>query len=312
MALQNTLKQINDASVILKAAFQKKLSTITLPLLEQLAMKSPSTSSGETYTGLNAVPKISEFTDERKVKQLLGKIYTILNKKWESTMSVKREDIERDHLGMYTARVKEMASKAKMHPLELLISMLSAGDTAAYGLCYDGQYFFDTDHAEGNSGNQSNKLSGSGTNISQFQTDYLAAKAAMKAFKDDQGEPFFGEGLELEGNLLVVVPLGLEAVAKAVLTAETLSGSTNTLRGEAKVIASSRLTAADSTDWYLIYTGGDLKPFINQEEVPVEFVALDNPQTNEAAFMRDEFLYGTYARYNVGYGLWQYAIKTVN
>jgi phage major head subunit gpT-like protein len=39
--------------------------------------------------------------------------------------------------------------------------------------------------------------------------------------------------------------------------------------------------------------------------VPVEFAALEG--TSENGFMRDQYVYGVRARYNVGFGLWQTA-----
>ncbi|MFX8036086.1 Mu-like prophage major head subunit gpT family protein, partial [Acinetobacter baumannii] len=35
--------------------------------------------------------------------------------------------------------------------------------------------------------------------------------------------------------------------------------------------------------------------------------ALDTSTGSESAFMRDRYVYGVRARYNVGYGLWQAA-----
>lgn len=309
MTLSLSLAQINNSRVVLKTAFQHQLSTLDTSMIAKLAMTNPSSNASETYTGLNAVPSISEFKDERKIKQLLGKKFSIENKKWEATISVAREDIERDSLGLYVSRVREMAKNAGLHPYKLIMDKLMNGHTGTDAVCYDGQYFFDTDHSEGASGTQSNKLSGNGVTVANVETDIAAAIAAMRNFKDDAGEPFFGD-TEIFGNVLFIVPPALQFVFNKVVKSATVeNGGANAYAGAGEVYVSNRLT--DANDWYMIYTGGNMKPFIYQTEVPVEFAALDTLK-DEESFMRDQYLYGTYARYNVGYGLWQYAIKTTN
>ena len=69
--------------------------------------------------------------------------YTITNRKFESTVGVPREDIEDDSVGVYKPLFEEMGRAAKTHPDELVFALLKAG---AATTCYDGQYFFDTDH----------------------------------------------------------------------------------------------------------------------------------------------------------------------
>jgi len=58
--------------------------------------------------------------------------------------------------------------------------------------------------------------------------------------------------------------------------------------------------------WFLIDDSRSLKPVIFQEREKPNFVSLDNP-TDENVFMRKKYLYGVEARYNVGFGFWQYA-----
>jgi phage major head subunit gpT-like protein len=69
--------------------------------------------------------------------------YTIVNKKFESSVGVPRDAIEDDEIGVYGPLFQEMGRAAKAHPDELVFDMLKAGLTTT---CYDGQNFFDTDH----------------------------------------------------------------------------------------------------------------------------------------------------------------------
>jgi phage major head subunit gpT-like protein len=69
--------------------------------------------------------------------------YTIVNKLFESTVSVKRTDIEDDEVGIYKPLFGEMGRAAKSFPDELVYGLLRLGLST---LCFDGQYFFDVDH----------------------------------------------------------------------------------------------------------------------------------------------------------------------
>jgi phage major head subunit gpT-like protein len=58
--------------------------------------------------------------------------------------------------------------------------------------------------------------------------------------------------------------------------------------------------------WFLLDTTRALKPLIFQDRKKPEFVTKDNPD-DERVFDRNEFVYGTYSRCNVGFGFWQMA-----
>jgi phage major head subunit gpT-like protein len=60
------------------------------------------------------------------------------------------------------------------------------------------------------------------------------------------------------------------------------------------------------TAWYLMATKGIVKPLIEQTRKEPEFVARDNLD-DDNVFFNKEFVYGTDARGNVGYGFWQMA-----
>lgn len=62
--------------------------------------------------------------------------------------------------------------------------------------------------------------------------------------------------------------------------------------------------------WYLLDTSRPLMPFIFQERERPEFEAMTNAKDGEQVFMKDKYVYGSRARNNVGYGLWQLAYKS--
>jgi phage major head subunit gpT-like protein len=74
---------------------------------------------------------------------MAAQAYQVQNKLYESTVGVKRTDIEDDNVGIYTPLFSEMGRAAMSHADELVFALLKAG---ASTLCYDGQNYFDTDH----------------------------------------------------------------------------------------------------------------------------------------------------------------------
>src|ERR1051325_2608810 len=78
-------------------------------------------------------------------------LLTIVNKTWESTIRIDADEQRRDKTGQIMVRVNELARRVATHPNKLLSTLISSGASSA---CYDGQYFFDTDHSEGDSGTQ--------------------------------------------------------------------------------------------------------------------------------------------------------------
>jgi phage major head subunit gpT-like protein len=83
---------------------------------------------------------------------------TIPNKDFEATLEVLRHELVRDKTGQIRVRISELARKAANHWQSLLTTLIMAGEAATLGTCYDGQFFFDTDHVEGDSGTQSNDI----------------------------------------------------------------------------------------------------------------------------------------------------------
>lgn len=144
-------------------AFQGGLGMIT-PQFPRVAMTVPSTTSQNEYGWLGQFPKIREWLGDRVIHNLNAYTYAIKNKPWEMTVQVNRDDIEDDNVGIYTPMFTEMGRATAAFPEELLWPLLNAGFT---GLCYDGQYFFDTDHpvldASGTAQSVSNTGGGSGT-----------------------------------------------------------------------------------------------------------------------------------------------------
>jgi phage major head subunit gpT-like protein len=108
------------------------------------AMRVPSSAREETYGWLGQFPQMREWlTGEREVKDLEAHSFTITNRRFESTVSLTRADFDDDRLGVFSPMFQELGHLAGQHPDELVFGLLKDGFSET---CYDGQYFFATDH----------------------------------------------------------------------------------------------------------------------------------------------------------------------
>ncbi len=124
----------------------------------QLATLVPSTALEEKYGWLGQFPRLREWAGDRVIQNLIVHDYAIKNVEFESTVSVKKRQIETDQYAVFTPIMQEMGFAAATHPDELCFGLLEKGFETA---CYDGQNFFDTDHPVGGQ-SVSNMQAGSG------------------------------------------------------------------------------------------------------------------------------------------------------
>lgn len=280
-----------------RALFMQSFDAYT-PSWQDIAMLIESEALSVNHNWLGRPPAMKEWIDSKALESLSGNEYILAVKEWESTIEVFRPHIEADQLGLYRPRIMELGQRAKQHPDALVTAVRVAGASA---LCYDGQFFYDTDHAEGKSGVQSNKLSQTGVTLANIITDFNLAVAALRGFKDDKGEPFNGDDLKLR----VECGPALEAQFRDLLNAKIISNTENTLVGAAALKVNNRLTG---NTWWLDEIGGMVKPFIYQVRKQASFVDLIDA-TNEMVFMRQKYAFSAEASYNAGYGLWQKSVQ---
>jgi phage major head subunit gpT-like protein len=145
-----------------KTEFQNAFDAVP-KLKDRVAKTVKSTTAMNTYGWLKSLTGMREWLGARVVDSLSEASYTILNKSFEKTLGVNRDNIEDDNLGMYSDGFTMMGDGAGRLPEELVWGLLKAGFTTN---CWDGQFFFDTDHpvmlADGTMGVYANTDGGSG------------------------------------------------------------------------------------------------------------------------------------------------------
>lgn len=139
---------------------------------EAFTLDVPSMTAEEEYGWLGQFPGMREWIGERVLRDIATHGYRIRNRKFESTISVKRDDIEDDRVGLYAPLFREMGMAAAAHPCEMVYEVLRDGFDSP---CYDGQYMFDTDHPvvdeDGDTASHSNVTDGTGTGEPWFLLD---------------------------------------------------------------------------------------------------------------------------------------------
>ncbi len=128
-------------------------------LWDIVAMEAPSTGRSVDYKWLGAFPMMREWLGDRVFSDLDAFHYELVNKDYEATVEVDRNDIEDDQIGVYRPMIQGLGAAAAQHPDILVFALLAAGFSTT---CFDGQYFFDSDHPVGSS-SVSNTGGGSGT-----------------------------------------------------------------------------------------------------------------------------------------------------
>lgn len=282
----------------LKTLFNNALTAQT-GQWQATAMEVPSDAAGEDYAWLSRFPKMKKWIGSKSVKNIAGKKYYVANEDWETTIAVKRNDIEDDRLGLYRTQSQQAGeSAAELH--DIIVDSLKNG--AFTQLCYDGQYYYDVDHPVGDN-SVSNKLTVALSAATQAAAaaSYGAARTAIMSFKDEEGMP-----LRLIPDTLEV-PAALETIARLLVESDKLAdGTPNPYKGTAKVLVNPGLASA--TAWFLHVTSKQsVKPFIVQMRKRPLFVQQTSAE-NDDTFDKGEYKFGAEARAVGLYGYWQLSV----
>lgn len=281
---------------------------------DQIAMTFESDQESETYKWLGMAPAMSEWVGGRLIDGLRENGVTIVNKHWQNGIGIPLDWIRRDKTGQIMMRINDLAERAVTHKLKLLSERINVGESL---VGYDGQFFFDTDHSEGDSGTQSNDLS---VDISALPASVhgmtaapspeevrgmvLQCVEAILGFKDDKGEPMN----DMAREFLVMVPQNYWAASAAALNNPILGGGdTNVMTNldgyTFRLVANNRLTWTEKLA--VFRTDGSAKPMIWQQETDLALKA--KAEGSEEEFDNNRWVFGADYWANAGPGFWQHA-----
>jgi len=270
--------------------------------------------ASEQYVFLGQNPRFREWIGGRQAKGLRGNSLTISNKHYEATLEILLRDLRRDKTPQLRARIGEFAQEGNAHWSALVSTLIQNGASA---LCYDGQYYFDTDHIEGDSGQQDNDISvdistvpGAGSdntpafpNAAQMQAAIMKAIAQIMSFKDDQGRQMNSAARQF----VVTVPTGLYMPALSSLSSVHLAALQQNINPaqlpgfKVNVEVIPELTWTDS--FAVWRTDSAIKGLIRQSETEPTVKMKD--ENSDFAFDNDAIQLGVDAWRGADYGLWQ-------
>lgn len=289
----------------LTAKFDNGVRAAT-PFYPTVCTIAPSDGFDEEYGFLGNMPTVREWVGDRIFNEIRGAHFTLRNKEWESSLRIEKNRIKDDRMSIYPPMLEQLGSEASYHPDKYWFEIVELAKSSE---CFDGQFFYDTDHSWGKSGTQSNDLTASAADTSdvtatEFKAAYNAAVLALIQFKRDNGEPFQRPTIEQQTDMLIIVPPALREPAHNAFDAQLINnGETNVVLDRPRIIVSPHLTS--SVKFHLFKIGDPLKPFVFQAREPLsrQMKGLDDMEFKDVKFM-------TEARYNVGYLAWWNAVLT--
>lgn len=269
----------------------------------------------ENYPFLGQSPAMREWIGGRQAKGLRQDSLTIVNRHFESTLEFAIRDLRRDKTAQIDARISEWADQDSTHWATLLSTLILNG---AAGVAYDGAYFYDTAHAEGDSGAQSNSIQvdisevaaqthgvATAPSVEEMQHAILRGIAQIMSLKDDRGRPMN----QSANGFLVLAPTSLYLTAAQAVSMVTTANSAvanlnaNVLsRFSIGVEMNSELDTW--TDKFAIFrTDNRIKALIRQSETTPALMSKD--ESSDFAFDHKAVQIGLDTWRNADYGFWQ-------
>lgn len=275
--------------------------------------------NGEDYAWLGQTPSLGEWKGSRKSRELTEYDYTIKNVPFQSSIDVKRIEMEYDKTSQVLSRVRNLAQKTNQHWAILLSDLIEKGESEK---CYDGSHFFSDTHQDKQKDSplQDNLLdfnaaAPSKLTSSEAEAVILESIEKMMGFKDDVGEPMNEDA----NSFRIMVPLNqMTPFSQAIGNPIIVDGGTsrtNTIAnvqgaiGDLTFSLSPTVRLSATSEVYTFREDSITKAFIRQElDEGVRLTA--KGAGSEYEHDTDMHQYGVSVRRNVGYGYWQYAVKT--
>jgi len=272
---------------------------------KMLAAEIPSTSTSNTYPALDVLPRLRQWVGARQLRNLKERSYVLTNVDYEESFEISANDVADDNVGSYASAVQHLGRSAKLWPNDLVLAALVGGGAA---ICYDGQYFFDTDHPLEVQGSAATTQANLHTGTALTAANYETVRSAMKVRKAADGLPMGINPTHL------IVPQALEATAKKIVKAENvgyLANSSSTATdsnmnfGTAEIMVIPALDATSTTTWYLADLSKSLKPLLCQVRKSPNQLVVRNSPTDDNMFESNVVQVGVHGRGAGGYGFWQ-------
>ena len=144
MVQQITPAVLSSINLGVSTAFNRQFG-LSPSFYKRFCYEAPSTGSGEFYPRLDLLPGLREWIGDREINMLSQTNFQIMNRTFEGTIAVKREDIEDDKFGILAPAAEQLGQNAGNLPDLLVAQLLKNGHATP---TYDGQNFFDVAHPD--------------------------------------------------------------------------------------------------------------------------------------------------------------------
>ena len=285
-------------------------------VLQRLATDIPSDQEVEIHAWLSACPSMKEWNGDRKPVVPVANKMTVLNKEYEASHDIPARWHKSDHSGQVMQLIDRLAVNGASLWHDLVVDVLV---NAATLVCYDGDYFIGTSHAEGESGTQKNLLTSSevsdlNVGTATAPTAYEMAKAIagvimyMQTLKNDQGRYVNREALEFT---VACAANAVGAAAQLACTTPNIDTGTGVVTNPLmayKVVPVIVPELSALTDkFYVARADGDVKPIILQKLQDLDLAVL--AEGSERAKLTNKYFYGVDAAGAAAPGMWQFLAR---
>lgn len=272
----------------------------------KIATEIPSETESNVYPFLSMIPTYKEWIGPRQINNVAARAFTVPNKHWELTLGIDADKFNDDTYNIYGPMMPAIAQQVAEWRDRELARVVEAGTSQ---LCWDGQYFFDTDHPvdpdNSGAGVNVNKLVGATYDIAVADplAPYALARAAQMLWKREDNLQ-----LGIMGNLIMVHPNEekyARQICAASLTAQAIgsaaAGVSNVFAGACDYIVNPYLTVTSGRPWYLLATNRGINPFIWQNRQAPNLVPRTN-MTDDNVYRMKRFEWGIDERGAASYG----------
>lgn len=208
---------------------------------------------------------------------------------------VPRKDQRSDRWMLYSGKARQLGRDVRIAENRLGFDFLKQGFAATYGLAYDGQLFFDTDHPRANGALQSNIQAGL-----LSATNYDSAYEKLFTLEQPDGT------LANDGDVptLLIVGQKNRSTATDILKLRKLESNPNFMQSE--LLVSGQLRDAFADYWYLValHPDEETRPIWFKEEMTPEMVVQVDPNVGQV-FEDNQARYGVNADSGFGYGRYE-------
>lgn len=265
----------------------------------------------EEYPFLGSAPAMRKWIGSRKHKSLREFTYSLKTERYEASQGLPIDVIEDAKTTHIDELLRQLVARGMQHWDVLFHNALVAGESAA---CYDGQFFFDTDHAASGT-NQSNDITFNVTTpasptAEEMSLALAAAFSQIRGFHDDEGQP-----MNQDANaFMVIAPLAFEQALRTALGAEFVANSSGSMVSNPRVgfggttVAPQTSVYLDDAGWttkFAVFRTDGLRPFIFQENSRYSRGLQVIGSGSEYEYENDAWKAGIKAKRAVGYGAWE-------